>query len=119
MSKVLSISLAIISAFCCAALIQAQASSDDSNVLPPPRKDLVAVHWPGLTNLESDVRQQLTSLQSSRSVTVKNRATSESKLAEVYGTMREIYQAYALGGFFLKIHLQPRSTLLLVCRLLF
>jgi len=97
-SKVLSISLAIISAFCYAALVRAQASSDDSNILQPPRKDLVAVHWPDLTNLEADVREQLTSLQSSLSATVKNPATSESKLAEAYGTMGEIYQAYALGG---------------------
>jgi len=68
------------------------------NVLPPPKSNLVAVHWPDLTNLEADVREQLISLQSSLSVTVKNPATSESKLAEAYGTMGEIYQAYALGG---------------------
>ena len=68
------------------------------NVLPPPKSNLVAVHWPDLTNLEADVREQLISLQSSLSATVKNPATSESKLAEAYGTMGEIYQAYALVG---------------------
>lgn len=96
MSKVLSISLAIISAFCCAALVRAQADSADSNILQPPRKDLVAVHWPDLSKLEADVREQLASLQNSLSDTVKSSATSESTLAEAYGTMGEIYQAYSL-----------------------
>jgi tetratricopeptide (TPR) repeat protein len=68
------------------------------NVLPPPKSNLVAVHWPDLTNLEADVREQLTSLQSSLSATVKNPATSAATLGEAYGTMGEIYQAYALGG---------------------
>ncbi|HEX9628663.1 MAG TPA: hypothetical protein VF961_01500, partial [Pyrinomonadaceae bacterium] len=35
------------------------------NILPPQKSNLMAVHWPDLTNLEADVREQLTSLQSS------------------------------------------------------
>jgi len=67
------------------------------NVLPPPKSTLVAVHFPDLTKLEADVGEQLTSLQNSLSATVKNPATSEATLAEAYGTMGEIYQAYALS----------------------
>lgn len=65
-------------------------------VLPPPKPSLVSVHFPDLTKLEADVREQLTSLQDSLSATVKNSVTSEATLAEAYGTMGEIYQAYSL-----------------------
>jgi tetratricopeptide (TPR) repeat protein len=72
------------------------AGAQTENVLPPPRSNLVPVHWPDLTKLEADVREQLMSLQNSLSATVKNPATSDATLAEAYGTMGEIYQAYAL-----------------------
>jgi tetratricopeptide (TPR) repeat protein len=94
--KTLSISLVLITAFCHGALVTAQTGSNDTGILPSPRKDLVPVHWPDLLKLEPDVREQLTSLQDSLSVTVKNPATSDATLAEAYGTMGEIYQAYAL-----------------------
>ena len=66
------------------------------NALPPPKPNLVAVHWPDLTKLESEVREQLASLQNSLSVTVKNPATPEATLSEAYGTMGQIYHAYSL-----------------------
>jgi tetratricopeptide (TPR) repeat protein len=97
-SKTLSISLLLIAAFCHAALVRSQTSSSDNSILQTPRKDLVPVHWPDLTKLEADVREQLTSLQNSLSATVKNPVTSEATLSEAYGTMGEIYQAYSLVG---------------------
>jgi protein O-mannosyl-transferase len=65
-------------------------------VLPPPKPNLVPVHWPDLTKLEVDVREQLSSLQNSLSATVKNPATSDVTLSQAYGTMGQIYQAYSL-----------------------
>jgi len=56
------------------------------------------MHFPDLTKLEADVREQLVSLQNSLSTTVKNPRSSDATLAEAYGTMGEIYQAYALAG---------------------
>ena len=94
--KTLSIALVLITAFCHGAVVTAQTSPNDNQILQPARKDLVAVHWPDLLKLEPDVREQLTSLQNSLSATVKNPATSDATLAEAYGTMAEIYQAYAL-----------------------
>ena len=66
------------------------------NVLPPPRPNLIPVHLPDLTKLEADVREQLYSLQNSLAATVKNPVTSDATLAEAFGTMGEIYQAYSL-----------------------
>jgi len=92
MSKILSISLVIISAFCYAAPVHGQTDS----ILAPPKSNLVPVHWPDLTKVEADVREQLASLQNSLTSTVSNPATSDSTLSEAYGTMGEIYHAYSL-----------------------
>src|ERR671915_537400 len=45
--------------------VPAQSVSQNNNVLPPPKSNLVAVHWPDLSKLEPDVREQLLSLQNS------------------------------------------------------
>ena len=71
-----------------------QSFAQTENVLPPPKPNLVAVHWPDLTKLESEVREQLASLQNSLSATVKNPTTTEATLGEAYGTMGQIYHAY-------------------------
>jgi tetratricopeptide (TPR) repeat protein len=60
------------------------------------RKDLVAVRWPDLTNLEKSVREQVTALQDSLAAASKNRATTETALAEAYGKLGQIYHAYSL-----------------------
>jgi tetratricopeptide (TPR) repeat protein len=60
------------------------------------RKDLVAVRWPDLTNLEKSVREQVTELQDSLAAASKNPATPETALAEAYGKLGQIYHAYSL-----------------------
>jgi tetratricopeptide (TPR) repeat protein len=60
------------------------------------RKDLVAVRWPDLTNLETSVREQVTELQDSLTAASKNPATSETTLGEAYGKLGQIYHAYSL-----------------------
>ena len=66
-------------------------------ILPPPAKsNLQPVHFPDLTNLEADVRVQLTSAQNALAASVKNPATPIVTLSESYGVMGELYHAYSL-----------------------
>ena len=51
---------------------------------------------PDLSQLESDVRNQITSQQNSLSATVKDPRASNAQLSEAYGAMGEIYHAYSL-----------------------
>lgn len=62
-------------------------------LLPPPKPTLVAVHFPDLSQLESDVRNQITSQQNSLAAAVKDPGAN---LSAAYGAMGEIYHAYSL-----------------------
>ena len=64
--------------------------------LAPPKPTLVAVHWPDLSQLESDVRNQITSQQNSLSAAVKDPGASDVGLSAAYGATGEIYHAYSL-----------------------
>ena len=64
--------------------------------LPPPKPALVAVHWPDLSQLESDVRNQITTQQNLLTAAVKDSGASDAKLSAAYGAMGEIYHAYSL-----------------------
>jgi len=88
-----SLYLLLISAFSNAADVRCQ-----TNILQPPHKELVPVHFPDLSKLEPDVREQLTSFQNSLSTTVKDPATTPATLSQAYATMGEIYQAYSLNS---------------------
>jgi tetratricopeptide (TPR) repeat protein len=82
----------------CAAQVDicARTNIQSGALLPPPKATLVPVNSPDLTKLEADVREQLSSLQSSLAATVKDPGATEAKLSEAYGTMGEIYHAYSL-----------------------
>ena len=75
---------------------QAQAGSGDQ-ILIPERKDLIALHWPDLTQLEVNVREQITASQAELTAVVKDRASSETQLSEAYGKLGQVYQAYSLN----------------------
>src|SRR5688572_17021597 len=60
------------------------------------RDNLVAVHFPDLSQLESDVRNQITTQQNSLAATVKDPSATDAKLSAAYGAMGEIYHAYSL-----------------------
>jgi len=77
------------------ALFAAQVAQD-GDVLPPPRKGLVAVHFPDLTKAEESIRDQVRGLQNSLAAAAKNPATSAAALSEAYGQLGEIYHAYSL-----------------------
>ncbi len=66
------------------------------NYLPPPKPTLVAVHLPDLTQLESDVREQIAAEQQSLAAALKGPDASDAKLSAAYGAMGEIYHAYSL-----------------------
>lgn len=68
----------------------------DSRVLQPPRKDLVAVHWPDLTTVEDGVREQIQKLQTTLAATAKDSTSSDTELSAAYSHMGQIYHAYSL-----------------------
>jgi tetratricopeptide (TPR) repeat protein len=74
----------------------AQSVSTSERELPAPRPGLVTVHFPDLTPLEPEVREQLSSFESSLAKVARNSSTTDVALAEAYGTMGQIYQAYNL-----------------------
>ena len=85
---------------------------DDS--LPPPQRSLVPVHWPDLSQLENDVRDQIKSQQQSLASLVKNSDLSQVELSEAYGLMGRTYHAYSLLAparecYLNASHLSPRD----------
>jgi tetratricopeptide (TPR) repeat protein len=75
-----------------------QRTAQNEQVLPPPKPNLVPVHWPDLTKLEAEVREQLILAQNALAAAVKDPAIPEAKLSEAYGTTGQIYQAYSLNS---------------------
>ena len=67
------------------------------DLLPPPKPALVPVHWPDLSELESDVREQIKSQQNALAGAVKKASATEAELSEAYGLMGQTYHAYALA----------------------
>jgi len=77
---------------------QTQNTAQTSGLLSPPKANLVSVHWPDLTKLETEVREQLMSLQVSLGTAVNNPTATEAAISNAYGTMGEIYHAYSLNS---------------------
>jgi tetratricopeptide (TPR) repeat protein len=57
----------------------------------------VAVHFPDLSRLEADVREQIKSQQDALMATVKDPKSTDTKLSAAYGDLGAIYQAYSLN----------------------
>ena len=68
----------------------------EGGMLQPPRKGLVALHWPDLTMLEESVREQVRTLQTSLAAAVKDPSAPDTALSEAYGNLGQIYHAYSL-----------------------
>ncbi|HKU77135.1 MAG TPA: tetratricopeptide repeat protein [Pyrinomonadaceae bacterium] len=79
-------------------LLSVNVNSQKESSLDPRRKDLVALRWPDLTNLEESVREQITEQQNALTVIVKNPATPVNELSEAYGKLGQIYHAYSLAS---------------------
>src|SRR5258707_11845697 len=87
---------ALLLIFASVAAARPQRTAQDGNVLPPPRSNLVPLHWPDLTTLEADVRQQLISAQDALTATARAPGAADTALSEAYGAVGEVYQAYSL-----------------------
>lgn len=90
--------LALLSMFSLTLNGRAQDTARAGDLLAPPKSNLVPLHWPDVTKLEADVREQLMLLQTALAATVKNPKTTEAALSDGYGMMGEIYQAYSLNS---------------------
>jgi tetratricopeptide (TPR) repeat protein len=73
-----------------------QRTAPDDSVLPPPKSNLVSLHWPDLSKLEADVREQLVAAQNVLTASARDPRTTDAKLSEAYGTTGQVYQAYSL-----------------------
>ena len=89
---------AVLIIFVSVADVRSQRTTPHDNVLPPPKSNLVSLHWPDLTTLEADVRDQLISAQDALTAMAKARdpGPADAALSEAYGALGEIYQAYSL-----------------------
>ena len=72
--------------------------SQQSTGLPPPRPALITVHWPDLSQLETEVKTQIKSQQDVLITTAKDANSSDKELSIAYGMLGEIYHAYTLNA---------------------
>ena len=88
----------VLAAAACAPRVLAQ-SEGESVLQPPPARGLSVVHLPDTRGMEPPVREHIAAEQEALAAAVKDAATMPAaKLAEGYGTMGQIYQAYALAA---------------------
>src|SRR5258708_33642469 len=87
---------ALLLIFASVAAARPQRTAQDGNVLPPPRSNLVPLHWPDLTTLEADVRQQLISAQDALTATARAPGAADTALSEAHGGVGDVYQAYSI-----------------------
>lgn len=73
-------------------------SAQVDSSLPPPKSTLVTVHFPDLSKLEPEVRDQLNSLQESTATVIKSTGSTDAQLAEAYGSLGQIYHAYSMNA---------------------
>jgi tetratricopeptide (TPR) repeat protein len=90
--------IALLSILSPAPQAQPQGAAQVNELLPPPKSNLATVHWPDLSQLEPEVREQLESLRAALAATVKNPAAAEPALSEAYGATGENFQAYSLNS---------------------
>jgi tetratricopeptide (TPR) repeat protein len=69
--------------------------SQTDRFLKPPRKDLVTLRFPALTNLEESVRTQITETQKALAGAINDPNVTETALMEAYGNLGQIYHAYS------------------------
>ena len=77
-------------------LMMAYPTTETQSTQRRHRDNVVAVNHPDLSQLENDVRNQITSQQNALAAAVKDPASSNARLSEAYGAMGELYHAYSL-----------------------
>jgi tetratricopeptide (TPR) repeat protein len=101
--------LAVLTIFSPVLHARPQGTAQTRDFLPPPRANLLPVHWPDLTRLEPEVRDQLESLQTALAATAKNPKTTGAALSEAYGILGESYQVYSLNSAARECYLNATS----------
>lgn len=77
-------------------IIEARPQQDD-RILPAPRVDLIAVHWPDLSTVEVEVREHLLKEQASLTAAVKMAGATDATLGESYGSTGQTFHAYSFN----------------------
>lgn len=67
-------------------------------ILPAPRSNLVAVHWPDLSTVEVEVRGHLLQAQTSLTAAIKMAGASDATLSEAYGSTGQKFHAYSFNA---------------------
>lgn len=70
----------------------------DSRILPAPRPNLVAIHWPDLSSVEIEVREHLLKAQASLTAALNGASASDATLSEAYGSAGQTFHAYAFNA---------------------
>ena len=92
MGSVLGFCLVVLST----SVLAAQTRSENRALLPPPKPTLIAIHFPDLTPLEPEVREQIKAQQTVLTAAVKNSSSTDADLSTAYGLMGQTYHAYSL-----------------------
>jgi tetratricopeptide (TPR) repeat protein len=66
--------------------------------LAAPRSNLVAIHWPDLSNVEAEARGQLLKAQASLTTAVNVVNASDATLSEAYASMGQTFHAYSFNA---------------------
>jgi len=77
--------------------IRAQNETPNTILSPPPNSKLSPVHLPDVTKLEPDVREHLLLSERGLSAAINGPQTTPSQLAEGYGMLGQIFQAYSVN----------------------
>src|SRR5688500_12536972 len=67
-------------------------------ILPAPKSNLVAVHWPDLSTVEAEVRGHLSEAQSSLTTVVNTVNAGDATLSEAYGSAGQTFHAYSFNS---------------------
>lgn len=92
----LGICLTVVAGWLAHGLVHAQTRDQNTDLLLPPKPTLVAIHWPNLTELENEVREQIKSQQDALAAAVKNSNSTEADLSAAYGLTGRTYHVYSL-----------------------
>jgi len=78
-------------------IIEARPQRDD-RILPAPRSNLVAIHWPDLSTVEAEVREHLLQARDSLTAAVKVVDATDETLSEAYGSTGRTFHAYSFNA---------------------
>jgi len=72
--------------------------AQNDRVLPSPKPNLVAIHWPDLSTVEGEVRGHLLQAQTALTRAVRRVDASDVTLSEAYGSTGQTFHAYSFNA---------------------